>query len=92
MILALYAAGLSLPEVDPDRHEHEDRMVDSEARHTLFRSVVERLGDDAFYQMVFEPFDQGWTRRTSTRVAVPLPAEIQPPSEGDKEGSVGSRR
>ena len=44
-IMALYVAGLRLPEVDPDRHKHEDGMFDSEARHTFFRSVAERLGD-----------------------------------------------
>src|SRR6266704_4880315 len=56
-ILALYAAGLRLPEVDPDRHEHEDRIFDSEARHTFFRSMADRLGGDIYYQMIFEPFD-----------------------------------
>jgi hypothetical protein len=59
VIVALYTAGLKLPEVDPDRQEHEDRAFDGDSRHKFFRSVAERLGDDVFYQMVFDPLDKG---------------------------------
>ncbi len=56
-ILALYAAGLKLPEVDPERDEHEGRMFDGTARQRFFRTVVDKLGGDFHYQLMFEPFD-----------------------------------
>src|SRR5437879_108896 len=56
-ILALYAAGLKLPEVDPEQDEHQDRIFDGTARQTFFRTVADKLGGDCYYQQIFEPFD-----------------------------------
>src|SRR5881409_1460478 len=58
-ILALYAAGLKLPEVDPEQRTDEDWVFDHDARQKFLKGVAERLNGDLYYQEMFEPLDLG---------------------------------
>jgi hypothetical protein len=54
--LALYSAGLTLPEIEPDEDSDEDQFY-GEDRAVSRQAIVDKLGSEFYYEKVFEPFD-----------------------------------
>jgi hypothetical protein len=53
-ILALYTAGLTLPDAES---EYQESLCDRDTRHRFLKTVAEKLNGDLYYQEMFEPLD-----------------------------------
>src|SRR4029077_1610556 len=68
-ILDLYSAGSKLPEVDPERDEHQERFFSGETRQEVLRAGTDKLGRERDYNMISEPLDPGESNPVTASLA-----------------------